>query len=80
VRLEYGSGAASVYWRPASQLGFAATAPASPGPGGCNRTRSWSFSALSRTRAFQLLTAQLRVEVKEKCASEIAWITAERTR
>ena len=39
-----------------------------------------SFSALSRTRAFQLLTAQLRVEVKEKWAKEMAWITAERTR
>jgi hypothetical protein len=25
------------------------------------------------------LTAQLRVEVKEKCANEMAWITAERT-
>ena len=28
----------------------------------------------------QLLAAQLRVEVKEKFAREIAWMTAERTR
>ncbi len=38
------------------------------------------FSAFSRILAFQLLAAQLRVEVREKFASEIAWMTAERTR
>jgi hypothetical protein len=31
-------------------------------------------------RAFQLLAAQLRVEVTEKWAREMAWITADRTR
>ena len=45
-----------------------------------NSCRSRSFSALSRTRVFQLFAAQPRVAVKEKCAREIAWMTAERTR
>ena len=30
-------------------------------------------------RAFQELAAQLRVEIKEKCASEMAWMPADRT-
>jgi hypothetical protein len=38
------------------------------------------FSDFRRILAFQLLAAQLRVEVREKFASEIAWMTAERTR
>ena len=36
--------------------------------------RSRLFSALSRMRAFQLLTDRLRDAVKEKCASEMAWM------
>ena len=42
--------------------------------------RSRLFSALSRMRAFQLLAAQLRVAVKEKCARQMAWMTADLTR
>src|SRR5437867_4080418 len=41
---------------------------------------SLSISSLSRMRALMLFAATLRAWVREVCAREIVWMTAERTR